>query len=172
VIVAQSGTDLQTLDQAGFMALVEPVLPVAYRLALAMLRSETEAEDVVQEAVLKAWRHRARFRRDAAMQPWLLAIVANECRAVRRGRWWSVVGWSGGTLQREEGSDDGAALRRAINALPHNQRLAVVLRYYLDLRFDEVGNVLGISTKAAKSRTYRALQRLRIDPEVIGDDDN
>ena len=106
------------------------------------------------------------------MKPWLLAIVANECRAVRRSRWWSVVSWPGSTVVREAEADDGAALRRAIKSLPHDQRLAIVLRYYLDLPFDEVGDVLRISTKAAKSRTYRALQRLRFDPEVIGDDDS
>ena len=172
MIAAQSGTGGQALDEAGFMALVEPELPAAYRLAAAMLHSETEAEDAVQEAVLNAWRHRRRFRRDAPMKPWLLAIVANECRAVRRGRWWSVVSWPGSTVLREAEADDGAALRRAIKSLPHDQRLAIVLRYYLDLPFDEVGDVLRISTKAAKSRTYRALQRLRFDPEVIGDDDS
>jgi DNA-directed RNA polymerase specialized sigma24 family protein len=47
----------------------------------------------------------------------------------------------------------------------------VALRYYLDLSFDEVAQILNISTKAAKSRTYRALERLRLDPEVAGDED-
>jgi len=172
VIASQSGADLQALDQAGFMALVEPVLPAAYRLAVALLHSETEAEDAVQEAVLNAWRHRTRFRRDAAMRPWLLAIVANQCRSVRRGRWWSVVRWPGSPDPTEEEADDGAALRRAIRSLPHDQRLAVVLRFYLDLSFDEVGEAMRISAKAAKSRTYRALRRLRLDPEVMADDDN
>ena len=171
MIAAQSATEAQALDQAGFIELVKPVLPAAYRLAAAMLRSRTEAEDAVQEAVLKAWRHRARFRSDAAMQPWLLAIVANECRAIRRGKWWSVIRWP--SLERpQEGEDAAADLRRAISALPHDQRLAIVLRFYLDMRFDEVAAVLKISTKAAKSRTYRALERLRLDPEVTGDDDD
>jgi DNA-directed RNA polymerase specialized sigma24 family protein len=54
--------------------------------------------------------------------------------------------------------------------LPHDQRLAVILRYYLDLSFAEVGQTMGISAKAAKSRTYRALERLRLSPEVLPDE--
>jgi RNA polymerase sigma-70 factor, ECF subfamily len=171
-LIAAQSTDGRALDQAAFVELIEPVLPAAHRLAAAMLRSDTEAEDAVQEAVYKAWRHRERYRAGAAMKPWLLAIVANECRAMRRNRWRSVITWPFGTSAQpaRDEIDSGAGLRRAIHALPHNQRLVVVLRYYLDLRFEEVAEVLKISTKAAKSRTYRALQRLRLDPEVLADE--
>lgn len=155
------------------MDLVDPVLPAAYRLAVAMLRSEIEAEDAVQEATARAWRHRDRFRPGADMKPWLLAIVANECRAVRRNRWWSVVRWPAGLILTEQAQpdfEDPPHLRRAIGALPHDQKVAIVLRYYVDLSFEEVAGVLKISVDAAKSRTYRALKKLRLDPEVIGDE--
>jgi RNA polymerase sigma-70 factor (ECF subfamily) len=161
-------------DQEAFMLLVEPLLPVAYRLAVGMLRSQSDAEDAVQEGVLKAWRHFGRFRRDAKLKPWLLTIVANECRNLRRGRWWSVI-------TRSEAPDDvvdtGAApdpasvdLRQALHRLPHDQRLILILRFYLDLSYEEVGQTLRISAKAAKSRTYRAVERLRLSPEVIPDE--
>src|ERR1700675_2110480 len=78
-------------DQQAFVLLVEPLLPAAYRLAVGMLRSESDAEDAVQEAVLNAWRHFGRFRRDSDLRPWLFKIVANECRDQRRSRWWSVI---------------------------------------------------------------------------------
>jgi RNA polymerase sigma-70 factor (ECF subfamily) len=61
-------------------------------------------------------------------------------------------------------------LRLALYRLPYDLRLAVVLRYYVDLSFEEVGQTLGVSTKAAKSRTYRALERLRLSPEVLRDE--
>jgi RNA polymerase sigma-70 factor, ECF subfamily len=171
-LIAAQSTDGRALDQAAFVELIEPVLPAAHRLAAAMLRSDTEAEDAVQEAVYKAWRHRERYRAGAAMKPWLLAIVANECRAMRRNRWRSVMTWPLGTSAQSarDEIDSSAGLRRAIHALPHEQRLVVVLRYYLDLRFEEVAEVLKISTKAAKSRTYRALEKLRLDPEMLSDE--
>jgi RNA polymerase sigma-70 factor, ECF subfamily len=161
-------------DEEAFVLLLEPLLPSAYRLAVGMLRSESEAEDAVQESVFKAWRNFGRFRRDAELRPWLFTIVANECRRQRRSRWWGVLkqpgpieGNAGGTAQVDPGIAD---LRLAVYRLPHDQRLVVVLRYYLDLSFDEVAQTLGISTKAAKSRTYRALERLRLSPEVLPDE--
>jgi RNA polymerase sigma factor (sigma-70 family) len=61
-------------------------------------------------------------------------------------------------------------VRQALNRLPHDQRLVLVLRFYLDLSFDEIGRTLGTSAKAAKSRTYRALEQLRLRPEVMSDE--
>ena len=174
MIAARGGEEAKAIDQASFVALVEPVLPAAYRLAAAMLRSETEAEDAVQEAVLRAWRRHDRFKAGAGMKPWLLAIVANECRRVRRSRWWSVIKWPAGLeatgRQPANYVPSAEGLRRAIYQLPDEQRLALVLRYYLDLSFEEVARVLKTTPKAAKSRTYRALERLRLNREVIGDE--
>jgi RNA polymerase sigma factor (sigma-70 family) len=173
-VIAASTKEATTGDADAFVALVEPVLPPAYRLALAMLHSEIEAEDAVQEAMFKAWRHFGKFRRDAEMKPWLLAIVANECRRLRRNHWSWVIKTAdpiGDTEQaRPEVHEVRDDLRRALYRLPHDQRLAVILRYYVDLSFEEVGQVLKISAKAAKSRTYRALERLRLNPEVLADE--
>ena len=170
VIAAPTQDEAYAGNPAAFMLLAEPILPAAYRLAVAMLRSHTDAEDAVQDAVLKAWRHFGRFEREAEMRPWLLAIVANECRRQRRSRWWTVMR---GTSEFESTSAEEPAanasatdLRRAIYRLPHDQRLVLALRYYLDLSFDEVAQVLKITTAAAKSRTYRALERLRLSPEA------
>jgi RNA polymerase sigma-70 factor (ECF subfamily) len=161
-------------DQHAFVLLIEPHLPAAYRLACGMLRSDLDAEDAVQEAALKAWRHFGRFRRDTDLKPWLFAIVANECRHQRRSKWWSVVRQPDAIddAAKGESSLDPAALdlRRALHRLPHDQRLVLVLRFYLDLSYEEVAQTLRISNKAAKSRTYRAVERLRLSPEVAPDE--
>jgi DNA-directed RNA polymerase specialized sigma24 family protein len=151
VIAASSRGEATTRDAAAFVALVEPVLPAAYRLAVAMLRSKPDAEDAVQEAMAKAWRHFERFRPGADMKPWLLAIVANECRRQRRTRWWSVIK-----------SGDGLQIRPHGGAVPDARQT--------DLRFEEVAQVMKTTTKAAKSRAYRALDRLRLSPEVLADE--
>lgn len=161
-------------DQQAFMLLVEPLLPAAYRLAIGMLRSESDAEDAVQDAVLKAWRHFGRFRRGSDLRPWLFTIVANECRLQRRSRWWSVIRRSEVPDDLADSTSSGDAetvdLRQALYRLPHDQRFVLILRYYLDLSYEEVAQTLGISTKAAKSRTYRAVERLRLSPEVLPDE--
>lgn len=170
VIAATAQDDTRPRDTAAFVALAEPLLPAAYRLAVAMLGSRDEAEDAVQEATFKAWRSFGRFRGED-MKPWLLTIVANQCRQVRRSRWWSVIR-SDEDLQLAPMAlpEDTSDLRRALYRLSYDWRLALVLRYYLDLSFEEMALVLKTSPKAAKSRTYRALERLRLSPEVLADE--
>ncbi len=155
-------------DAATFVALLEPILPAAYRLAFGMLRSQADAEDAVQEAALNAWRSFHRFRRDADLRPWFLTIVANRCRSSRRAPWHRVLRVPQLPAQATvvPGNADLIDLRRGLEALRHGERLLLVLRFYLDLSYDEVGVVIGTSAKAAKSRTHRALARLRLAPEV------
>jgi len=174
VIDASATGEAITFDAAGFVARVEPLLPSAYRLAAAMLHSSSDADDAVQEALFKAWRHFGRFRQGSDMRPWLLSIVANECRGQRRNRWSSVLPFTDQadveSSATAEFDAETADLRTALYRMPHDQRLVLVLRYYLDLNFDEIGAILKTSTKAAKSRTYRALARLRLSPEVLADE--
>ncbi|HVH64102.1 MAG TPA: sigma factor, partial [Candidatus Dormibacteraeota bacterium] len=79
-------------DADSFAALVDPVLDRAFRLAAVMLADRAAAEDAVQEASVKAWRKLRSLRGDVdSFAPWFLSIVANECRMMRRTRWWSVL---------------------------------------------------------------------------------
>src|ERR1051326_3953546 len=78
-------------DGRAFEELLAPVVDPAFRLAVTILGDRTAAEDAVQEAALKAWRALDRVRPDAELRPWFLTIVANECRSLRRSRWWRVI---------------------------------------------------------------------------------
>lgn len=158
-------------DTGSFEALIESLLPGGYRLAYAMLQSQPEAEDAIQEAALRAWAARHRLRPGSDPRPWFMTIVANQCRQQRRSRWWSVL--KGGDLPdavQPAPPVEAADLRRALARLPHRDRLALVLRYYLDLPFEEIGRVQGVSAVAAKARVHRALGRLRLEvPEDLSD---
>lgn len=79
------------IDREGFLYLIQPVLHSARRLAHAMLHNPTEAEDVVQEATLKAWSKIGTLRAGTDFKSWFLKIVANECRQTLRSAWWKVV---------------------------------------------------------------------------------
>jgi RNA polymerase sigma-70 factor (ECF subfamily) len=101
------------------------------------------------------------------MRPWFFAIVANQCRSMRRSRWWSVLRLGDGdqrSLQIEDRIVRGADLRRALRTLNHDQRLAVVLHYYLDLPLEEVAAIVGAPLGTVKSRIHRGLQQIR--PQV------
>jgi RNA polymerase sigma-70 factor (ECF subfamily) len=135
-----------------------------YRLAYTMLGTREDAEDAVQEATINAWRNLHRLQDRGAVRSWFLAIVANQCRSARRGRWWSVTKLAE-PEQRQGGPEDQSVdrsdLQRALKRLDPDERLALYLRYYMDLGLNEVSAVLGITETAAKSRIHRAAQRLR-----------
>ena len=157
-------------DAGAFTALLRPMVPSAYRLAGAMLHDPQAAEDVVQEASLKAWRKLHQVRPGAEVKPWFLGIVANECREVRRGRWWSVLKQPDPQLPATPVIDSAAAaladLRRAIRRLSHRRRLLLVLHWYLDLPVAEVATITGSSEDAVKSELSRAVGQLR---NLLGD---
>ena len=140
-----------------------PLLQPAYRLALGMVLDPHLAEDVVQDAALQAWRRRDNRRAGTALRPWFLGIVANQCRTTRRSRWARVLLLN--TAVDSPYTDGDAAqrlaVRQALLALPHRKRLAVVLRCYLDLPFEQVASSLGCSENAAKLRVARAFEDLR-----------
>ena len=152
-------------DADSFAILIEPLLDPAYRLAAVMLADRSAAEDAVQEASLKAWRKLRQLRGElTSLRPWFLSIVANECRMARRQRWWSVLRVA--DLPSSESSPDQSAksdLHSALLKLNPDERLPLVLHFYLDLPLDEVARTLRVTPAAAKSRIYRAAKRLRSD---------
>ena len=154
-------------DAHAFAALIGPLLNPAYRLAAVMLADRSAAEDAVQEASIKAWRKLGQLRGDdGSLRSWFLSIVANECRMVRRQRWWAVAKVAevlplpGG---RDHFSETSSDLKTALLRLRPDERLPLVLYFYLDLPLDEVARTLGVSPAAAKSRIYRTARKLRSD---------
>jgi len=152
-------------DSDSFAVLIEPLLDPAYRLAAVMLADRSAAEDAVQEASIKAWRKFRQLRGDLkSLRPWFLSIVANECRMSRRQRWWSVIKVAD-VPSSQTSAEAGATsdLHQALLMLSPEERLPLVLHFYLDLPLDEVARALQVSPSAAKSRIYRAAKRLRSD---------
>lgn len=171
---AQIG-DLKLIRQAtagsgeAFDALFGPLIEGAYRLALVMLRDPAEAEDAVQEAALRAWRKLPQLREATQVQAWFFAIVANQCRTVRRGRWWLTVRLPTlpeRVVRMEEAAIRGVDMAEAFRRLSPEDRLALYLFFYVDLPLTEAAPVMGISVPAARSRIYRALKRLRPELEL------
>jgi len=161
--------DAKVGDGGAFSELLRPEYDVAFRLALGLLHDAGEAEDAVQEAAFKAWRRLGNLREGASLRPWFLGIVANQCRDVSRSAWSSVIKvdppeTAALTVDLAEAMD----LRRALRRMSHDDRLVLVLRYFLDLPFDEIATTLGITSRAARSRVERAVHRLRPIVHVQG----
>jgi RNA polymerase sigma-70 factor (ECF subfamily) len=150
-------------DEEAFEALIGPLVEPAIRLAYSMLGDRMEAEDATQEAITRAWRKLGQVRSGMPVRPWFLAIVVNQCRNVRRTRWFRFVRTKPIVEpdSHQEPALENIDLARAISRLPDRDRQALFLHFYLDLPIEEVAVALGISPAATKGRIYRACHRLR-----------
>ena len=151
---------------AGFEELVRPCVDPAFRLARVLLGNHTDAEDAVQDSVARAWRKIHQLRGPEAFRPWFLAIVANQCRAARRTRWWQVLRLGDQQPPPPDAEPDDVVarldLRGALRRLSPQDRAALLLFYGLDLPLEEVAAALHVTPGAAKSRIHRAAARLRL----------
>ena len=165
-------------DGAAFGALVRDHQEIAFRTAYLITRNAADAEDAAQAGFGKAFYALPRFRRGAPLRPWLLTIVANEARNRRRaeGRRERLAlrlaserhGHelpSGDAAPSPEGSllaaEERATLLEALETLREEERLVLSCRYLLDLSEEETAAALGVRRGTVKSRTSRALDRLR-----------
>ena len=140
---------------------------------------ETDADDAVQEAFLKAFAALPRFREGSPLRPWLLRIVANEARNRRRsaGRRYGLAlraadamaptRTAPGPEQIVMAAEQRSELLAALATLRDDDREVLGARFLLDLSEAETAETLGIPRGTVKSRTSRALGRLR---EVLGPD--
>jgi RNA polymerase sigma-70 factor (ECF subfamily) len=159
-------------DLGAFGDLVTRHTASAHRTAV-LLGAGDDADDVVQEAFVKAYHTITGLRGDASFRSWLLAIVANETRNLHRSR-----KRRDGLAVRaaaREGTGVGpdtptesaladerrAALVRALRGLDERLREVMVFRFLLDLSEAETAQVLGCPTGTVKSRTSRGLAKLR-----------
>ncbi|MEA2170943.1 MAG: hypothetical protein QOF76_4243 [Solirubrobacteraceae bacterium] len=165
-------------DGAAFAELVRPHQDIAFRTAMLITRNAADAEDAAQDGFVKAWRALPRFRDGHPLRPWLLAIVANEARSRRR---------STGRRERlalraadeERGAGEAAPspeaallageqrawLLETLEALGERDRVVLGCRYLLGLSEAETAAALDVRLGTVKSRTARALERLRAEVE-------
>jgi RNA polymerase sigma-70 factor (ECF subfamily) len=158
-----------------FRGLVEEHGRMVFRLAYRLTGNEQDAEDVVQEAFLKAHRHFARFDARASFKTWIHQIATN-CAIDLLRRKSRRLGWGGsdgavdaenlasqrpGPEARARGLEVEARVAEALDALSPAERTAFVLRHFEGCSTDEVARALGVRSNAAKQTVFRAVHKLR-----------
>ena len=160
-------------DQDAYAELVTRYQAIAARTAYVITGAAADAEDVAQDAFVKAYYALDRFRAGAPFRPWLLRIVANEAinRRKAAGRRPTV----GLSVVEDRASGDTAlspeasALARerrelvleALRRMREEDRLVIAYRYFFDLSEVEMADALGVARGTVKSRLSRAIARLR-----------
>jgi RNA polymerase sigma-70 factor (ECF subfamily) len=180
---AQMIAAILTGDRELYHKLIQPYELSVYRMALSFVHNETEAEDVAQEAILKAFRNLSSFRGESKFSTWLISITLNEAR--RRLRRKSTVRMESLHEPSEEGGRVSPALlqdwreipsealeRREVRELLQNAieqlspiyREVLVLRDIEELSTEEAAGVLAISISSVKVRLHRA--RIMLQKEL------
>ena len=170
-------------DRAAFETLVRQYDQAVLRLALHLTGSESDAQDVYQEAFLKAYRHIGNFRFECSFYTWIYRIVTNLCldhlrkRQTRREDPHVMTDSSGQEIDLLDNvSDDrsganperdlmrrelGAKIKHALTRLTPRERMVFELKHYQGLRLRTIGEMLNTTEETAKNTLFRATQKLR-----------
>jgi len=166
-------------DSDAFRALVDTHSRSVFRLAFRMTGNEQDAEDVVQESFLRAYRQLGRFESRANFGTWLYRIVSNcavDLMRSKQARHDQVRGDSldqGGAMElpaadlpgperMAESAEIERRVQDALQELSPLERAAFTLRHYEGRSIDEISETLGLGTSAAKHSVFRAVRKLRV----------
>ena len=161
-------------DASAFHELFRRYAPLLLRSMRRELASQSEAQDLVQQAFLQIHRARNDFDPARRLKPWVYTIALNLKREYLRGR------KRRPTQPLDQGPEPGVdavdpeledrarTLRRVLSTLPAQQREVIELHWFDELSFQEVAQALGISTSAAKVRAHRGYLRLKEGLTALG----
>ena len=165
-------------DNEAFRALVEQHSRSVFRLAFRMTGNQQDAEDVVQESFLRAYRQLGRFESRANFGTWLYRIVANcsvDLMRSKQARHDQVRGDSidetatdlpahdqAGPERLAQSTEIDRRVQTALRELSPLERAAFTLRHYEGRSIDEISAALGLGTSAAKHSVFRAVRKLRV----------
>jgi len=162
-------------DEDAFRALVERHTRGVYRLAYRMTGKPEDAEDVVQETFVRAYRQLGRFEERSNFATWLYRIGFNCAIDYMRARPHRESAEEPETLERISGqsrgpgiddlvyaSEIGERVQTALNALSEQERAAFLMRHYHGHSIEEICNALNLKTNAAKHSIFRAVKKMRV----------
>ncbi|WP_022720341.1 RNA polymerase sigma factor [Rhodopseudomonas sp. B29] len=156
-------------DEAAFRALVERHIDRGYAVALRILGNAADAEDVVQDTMLKVWTHRGRWQHGRAkFSTWLYRVISNRCIDLRRKPRTEDVETVPEVADQQpdaslviERSEVSSLLEVAMRRLPEQQRLALILSYHENMSNGEIAAVMATTVSAVESLLKRGRQQLR-----------
>jgi len=149
------------VSERALTAKMQEQLEPLYRLSLSILRSQADAQDAVQQGMLRAWEKRRQVSEEYRIRAWLVRIVINECRNIQRKRMRVFpMAQMPEAVCTEDVMQDGE-LAGAMNALAEKLRTPLLLHYMEGFSEKEIAEILNIPATTVKSRMHRARKALR-----------
>lgn len=155
-------------EREAFDLLVARYQRPIYRLCYRYVNNHEDANDLAQEAFLKAWRAISRFRGESAFSTWLYRIAVNACLSHRARRRPETSELDEGVVDPRPGAewvvareDEAGRVRAAVSRLPDKQRATLILKLFHELSHEEVASILGSSVGTVKANLFHALANLR-----------
>ncbi|MBS5938227.1 sigma-70 family RNA polymerase sigma factor [Clostridium sp.] len=142
-----------------FTKLIEENIKSIYRVAKGILSSEDDIEDAIQNTILKAYSNIKTLRKEELFKTWLIKILINECNKIYNFNKKCI---SLDKVIEEQYNDkyENLDLKIAVDSLPEELRLVIVLFYFEDLKISEVSEIIGIPEGTIKSRLSRAKTKI------------
>lgn len=146
------------VDKTTYEEAAQALFPTLYRICMSILHSNADAQDAVQQALLKAWINRGKIHPDK-LRAWITRVLINECRDIQRHRMrvMPVEALEDVVLYTPPDSD----LLEAVDALPDPLRIPFVLKYSESYTEKEIAETLRLSIPAVKNRLFRARKTLQ-----------
>ncbi|MBE7412548.1 MAG: sigma-70 family RNA polymerase sigma factor [Leptospiraceae bacterium] len=159
-------------DQSAYIELVTPFRERLFRKAVSMVKDEDDAEDIVQEAMISGYRSIDKFRAEAGVYTWLYRIVVNKSKDLlskkKREKEKPIdenenqfIDDRIGYEKKLELSDESTYLITKINQLEEIYKQVIELRYFEEMSYSEIAQVIGVNVGTVKSRLFKAKEFLK-----------
>lgn len=174
-------TDLEIIDEyvehgnnQAANAFIRKYQKFVFSTALRYLKNSTDADDATQEVFIKALRNLKSFRKESSVNTWLYRITSNVCKNVlRKRKVMSIFSYSDETTdfydiksdiisadKQIENKELETSFLKALDTLPKKQRETFALRYFEELPYEEISQILGTSVGGLKSNYFQATKKL------------
>ena len=159
----------RTLRNSAFSVVVEKYSPKIYWHIRNMVLSHDDANDLVQETFIKAWNSLDTFRGEAHISTWLYRIAINETLTFLKKRQIETIPIDSdeydiaGTIESDAyfcGDSTDILFRKAIETLPEKQRLVFNMKYFEEMKYEEMSDILGTSIGALKASYHIAVKKI------------
>jgi RNA polymerase sigma-70 factor (ECF subfamily) len=149
-------------DEKAFDEIFDKYERALYSICYRFTRNDADAREITQDVFIKVYRNLRKFSGRSKFFTWVYRIAVNTCISARRKEHHATAIEQGPAPSLDRNIRMKIAIDSAMAKLPERQRLAFILRHYEGYKYDEIGQIMGISSGAVKAHHHQAVKKLRV----------